>query len=230
MYSTRIPQVFRPGGRVRTPQLGIDLPTWFFEGLKGIDEDLFVLWHPYRLHWNDILNQYSGELEDPRLTISISPHYGDQELWGWVLTDGQKRPLSENRWHVWRLCRNYGWAHIFPILNTEEAHLKHYLHRLFLRTQIQDKYGIAGWQRFEKEEDELKQQKRVQDHENQFQDTMNENRSLMRVALENMERGYIQATNPTKEVIMSYPGQKKFDKIERPLTDKEGGFFAPGQD
>lgn len=230
MYSTHLPNIFRPGSFVRTPQLGVDLPTWFFEGLKGLDENLFVIWHPFRVLWDDVMNHYAGPLDDPRNTIHVDPRTGEQEIWGWLLTDGQGAPIPECKWHVWRLCGDRGWAHIFPINDISSDHLKHYLDRIHLRTQIMGKYGIKGWQRFEREEQALAHEARQQAHRNEFSDVMNENKSMIRVAVENMERGIVDSSNPTKEIIRSYAGQKHHTAIHRPLTDREGGFFTPNQD
>jgi hypothetical protein len=81
-----------------------------------------------------------------------------------------------------------------------------------------------------KTDDQDKLEAGLQQRDNLFQDTVSENKSFMREVKENFERGHVKPTNPTKESIMSYPRQKNFTKTERPLEDREGGLYIPGDD
>lgn len=225
MHSTQIPVVLRPGHYTRPLKLGLDLPSWFWDGLKGIDKDFFLVWHPYRLIWEDIINGYSGKADDPRLVIGQDVRYGAEELWGWVLTDGKGRPIPENKWHLWRLCGDRGWAHVCPITKTAEEDLRFYLDRIHLRAQISAKYGPLGWNKYEEEENAARVEMEAQRKQSMFQDATQENRGLMRRAMENLERGFTAPTNPTVEVIKSgYGGAVRYD---RPLTEKESGIVTP---
>ena len=48
-----------------------------------------------------------------------------------------------------------------------------------------------------------------------------------RKAMENFEHGITAPTNPMKESIISYAGQKNRSRIIRPLDDEEGGLVLP---
>ena len=215
----------RPRGISRkrfTP--GLDLPSWFDDGLKGIDNKLCLIYHPYRVMWDDMMNEYVGEIEDPRYTIH--QEFG-QENWGWVLTDGQGYPIPDHSWHIWRRCDPHGWAHIIQI---EDKH-GHYLHlilkRLYLQAKFTDRYGHRAWGRQVDDEHSKEAEVQQKDKESLFNAFQEENKWLLNRAKENFERGRIAPTNPTHESIVSYPGQVNRSRIVRPLDDREGGLVIP---
>lgn len=218
-----LPLLHRGEGNYKKLQPGIHLPSWLIDGCREIDSHLQFVWHPFEVLWDDIINQYPGSAEDPRFTIGRQDQYGDELLFGWVLTDGKGRPKQDNHWHLWRLCPDAGWAHIIKFQDNTEEYLRIFLDRFHLQAQIQEKYGNHGWNKFLRAEDATIQAQKETQAVNLFKDRSDENRSLMRKAYENFLNGKISATHPTKDVISSYAGQKNRSRIIRPLTDKEGG-------
>jgi len=59
-----------------------------------------------------------------------------------------------------------------------------------------------------------------------FDAVQDENKWLMRNAMENMERNVTAPTNPTVGQIISYPGQKNRGTMERPLEDEDVGLVG----
>ena len=223
----KLPLELRGEGRYRKLNLGIDCPNWFYDGIKAIDPHLYFVWHPFKVLYEDIMNNYSGGTEEARYTIGVQEKYGNELIFGYVLTDGAKRPLPDNRWHLWRLCKDRGWAHVAALEATSDEHyLKFVLDQMYVRDQVLTKYGAKGLTKFIREEQELFEEKKKTASANLFADINKENKRLFRSAYENFLNGKIEATNPTKDVIASFAGQKSHNRITRPITDEEGGLIT----
>jgi hypothetical protein len=204
------------------------LPRWFLDDIKAIDQRLYLVWHPFHLIWDNVMNQYTGSMEDPRFNIH---EYCGQEIWGWPLTDGKGKPTREDKWHLWRLNTELGWYHVMNIASDDPGHLKKVVRELWWQAKIADA-PMAAKSMVRKmkmdEDDELEAQQKARD--DLFNDTMRENKSFLREVQSNFECGRTAPTNPQKESIISFPGQKNFTKTVRPLDDKEGGLYIPGDD
>lgn len=229
MRDTIIPKDFRPGLRVRALEPGLHLPCWFVDDIKGIDENLHFVWHPYKVLYDDIVNADVGSLEDPRYYIGRYPGLGEQEIWGYPLTNSDGSPAIDAAWHIWRLCRPNGWAHILRIDETHERWLKFCVSRLFLADQVSSKYGHRAWNLYQREEQMVARQNKISDVNQLLMDTTEENKWLLKEAMSNFERGLIKPTNPTKETIASFANQTNHSRLERPLTDREGGLILPDE-
>ena len=206
-----------------SPNLGLDIPSWFFYNLRAIDQDFYLIKHKYRVMWDSIINEYEGELEDPRFTIH--EEFGALNF-GFVLTDNVGSPILENAVHLWRHCWPHGWAHILKLESTESEYLKLVLRRLHIQAKFTDRYGFRAWTRRLDEEHSEENEKMMADRQYAQQCLHEENKWLINKAKENYERGNIAPTNPTRDVITSYSGQTNRSKIERPLTDEEGGLVT----
>jgi hypothetical protein len=221
----KLPEELRPRGedyKVFTP--GIDLPSWFQDDLKSIDDKLFLVYHPYKVLWDDIINQYEGNLDDPRFTIH--KEHGTLNF-GFVLTDGQGYPTPDNTWHVWRLCIPHGWAHVIQVQDNHEEYLKLLVKRLHLQARFTDRYGFKAWGHHMDDEAEEQREKKQLDQEDLFGAFQKENDWLLKRAQENYMSGKIAPTNPQKQSIISYPGQVNRTATSRPLDDEEGGLYVP---
>ena len=219
----KLPNRWRPVGlRYRRLQLGLDLPAWFVDEIKAVDPNFYFVWHPYKVLYDDIMNQYSGELEDPRYVIG---DYGGDEVWGWILTDRENAPLPENKWHCWRLCQD-GWAHIFDVKAKDPDYLRIIINRLGLQKLVTSKYGFREYTKFMREERNKRRQKDVENEDQLFNDVQKENKSFFHRALDNFASGKTAPTRPEKDVIMSGPWSKR-SKITREITDTEGGLILP---
>ncbi len=221
-----LPETLRPRGVFHREFIpGLDLPSWFYYDLKAIDGKLHIIYHPYRVMWDDIINQYEGPLDDSRFSI----HYEHgQENWGFVLKQsGSDAPIEEASWHVWRLCEPYGWAHIVKIEAREGKYLELLTSRLNLQARFTDKYGHHAWNR-KTEADTSEMQEKAQDDKDDMMDAvMKENEWLTKKARENFQRGQTAPTNPQISKIISYPGQKNKSRTVRALSDTEGGLVIP---
>lgn len=229
MRSTTLPREYRPGLRVRELEPGLHLPCWFVDGIKSIDENLHFVWHPYKILYDDIVNADVGSLEDPRYYIGRYPGFGEQEIWGYPLRNRDGSPARDEAWHIWRLCRPYGWAHILRIDDTHERWLKFCLDRLYLADQISSRYGHRAWNLYQREEQLVARQNKIDDLNGLLMDTTKENKWLLNQAMDSFHRKMVAPTAPTRDVIASYPGQSDHSRITRPLTDKEGGLVVPDQ-
>lgn len=217
----KLPNTLRPSRSLnRECQRGIDLPSWFFDDLKAIDPKLYIVWHPYRVMWDNLMNQYEGELEDPRFTIHRE--HGE-EVWGFTMTDGRGAPIPEQAWHVWRLCEPHGWAHIIRIDYKSESYLKLLINRLHIQSRFREKYGDIAWNRHIDQEQTVEQQKKQDDKQRLFEACQEENKWVMRNAMDNFQRGKTAPTNPQKETISSFAGQTHRSKLIRPLDDADVG-------
>lgn len=203
---------------------GIDLPAGFIEDVKTIDNSLHFVWHPFRVQYDDIMNIYYGSLENPRWMIHEA--YG-QEIWGWALTDNNGTPIPENRWHIWQLTKDYGWAHVSNVASTEPEHLYRIVNRLGREKLYRAQYGAVKWNQKLREDLEAFEQKKINERHNLFADVQTANKSAMKTVMENLERGIVNPTRPTKDVITSYGGQGNRSRITREITDREGGLIIP---
>jgi hypothetical protein len=190
------------------------------DDLKSIDEKLYIVFHPFATIWDDMMNQYEGELEDPR--FSIHREHGE-EVWGFVTTDGDGAPIPEGAWHLWRLCEPHGWAHVVRVEDKSEEYLRLMINRLHIQSRFRDRYGDIAWNRNTRTEDEEAQIKAQDAKQEMFEAVQEENSWLTRNARDNMARGKTAPTNPTIEKVMSFPGQKKHTATSRPLEDVDVG-------
>ena len=220
-----LPAHLRPNGlQQRTLRVGVDLPAGFIEDIKTIDEQLFFVFHPYRINYDELTNRYYGSLEDPRWTICES--FG-REVWGWVLTDNHGVPIPDGTWHIWSMKKDFGYSHVSNIASLNPDHLKRIVDRLGREKRYKERYGPMDWNK-KMRRDEEEYQAKLQDAKDQeYLDIQRENKWLIRKAAENMERGIIGATNPVKETIASHAGQTHRSRLSRPLEDKEGGLYLP---
>lgn len=188
--------------------------------LKSIDDKLYIVYHPFAMIWDDIMNQYSGELEDPRFTIHRE--HGE-EVWGFVTTNGDGSPIPECAWHVWRLSEPHGWCHVVRIEDRSESYLRLMIERLHTQRGFRDKYGHIAWNRQWRSNEEEAQEKAQDDYQEGFEAVQKENSWLTKNARDNMSRGITAPTNPTVEKIVSYAGQKNRTATSRPLEDEDVG-------
>ena len=217
----KLPSTLRPSNstyRECTP--GKDLPSWFLDNLKSIDSKLYVVFHPFATIWDDMMNQYEGELLDPRFTIH--QEHGE-EVWGFVTTRGDGSPIPECAWHVWRLCEPHGWAHVVRVDSKNQEYLNLMINRLHTQAEFRNKYGDIAWNRNMRFENEESQAKAQDDYQEQFEAVQEENAWLTRNARENMQKGVTAPTNPQKETIASFAGQTHRSRLSRPLEDADVG-------
>ena len=221
----RLPEELRPRNvHYKKCELGVDLPASFVYSLRSIDSNLYPVFHPYKLLWDSIINDYAGELEDPRYQINYN--YGELNL-GFVLTDGKGRPVPDRTWHIWRICRPHGWAHVINIDSKDRKYLNLLAYRLYLQALYNERYGHRGYGRILEEMD-IKRRDKLQSEQ---KDLMNEiqqaNSGMLARVADNFSRGITKVTNPKKEIITSYSGQRNKSKIIRTITDEEGGLIVP---
>jgi hypothetical protein len=190
------------------------------DDLKSIDEKLYLVHHKFALIWDDMMNQYEGELEDPRFTIHRE--HGE-EVWGFVTTDGDGAPIPEGAWHVWRLCEPHGWAHVVRVESKHDQWLGLLVSRLHIQKTFRDKYGDIAWNRLTRDEQEAAQIKMQDAQQEGFEAVQEENSWLLKNARDNMSRGITAPTNPMMETIVSYSGQKNKSRTSRPLDDSDVG-------
>lgn len=220
----RIPKEFRQGGRLaRNCIPGLDLPAYFLDNIQSIDPNIYPVFHQYRIIWDDIQNSHTGEIEDPRFHIGYYPGFSI-ELWGYPLKDLKDNPIEEPAWHLWRKSQ-VGWSHIVKIESKDPFYLNILTRRLHLQALYREKYGNLAWNKKMREDEEAAREKEIENQNQTFQDIQKENKGFIRKAMEEFERGNVNPTNATKEIICSYSGQKNRTKIVRPITDKEGGLI-----
>lgn len=221
----KTPQVHRPIGLSRRNVVpGLDLPNRFIDEVRGIDGNLYFVWHPYRVLYDDVINCYTGSLEDPR--FSINERFGC-EVWGWPLLDNEGEPIKENRWHIWRL-HAHGWSHVIDVASRRPDHLSKIVEKLARAAKLADMNRLERMN-FLQEEQELVVKKKQEAAEDLWKETQKANSKLMRTAAENFAMGKTAPTNPTKDIITSYKDQVNRSKITRTITDKEGGLILPDE-
>jgi hypothetical protein len=183
------------------------------------------VFHQYKVLYESVVtNDYAGELDNPRYEINRQHGYLN---FGFVLTDGKGTPSPDGHWHVWRLCRPHGWAHVFDIQTKDQVYLNRFLRLLWLQGQYNDKFKTRGYSRMLEELD-IEKRKKLQDEEQEmFGEIQNANSELMSRAKQNMMSGIMNKPAPQKEIIMSSSGLSKRGKIVRDATDREGGIIIP---
>ena len=203
---------------------GVDLPAWFYYNLKSIDENFCFIYHPYDVLWDDIINEYSGSLEDPRFSIHKE---AGEVVFGFILTNNVGNPKPDGKWHLWRWSDNApGFAHIVKVDSKDPNYLMLLLSRIYLQAVYNNK-GNKAWRDKLMQDADAKEEKALKDREDKFKDVQNENSWLLKAAKDNMERGNIKPTNPQHGQIISYPGQKNRSTIRRPVTDEEAKLIIP---
>ena len=226
---SHLPKYLRPMGLNRRDfRKGIDLPAWFHDEIKCIDKDLYFVWHPFQVIYENVMNQYSGGAEDTRFCIN---EYCGQEIWGWPLKEADERPIEENRWHLWRLNSCLGWCHVINVASNSPEHLRKVLRELHWQARISEApMAQKAMVRAMKTDEEDRMEAAIAARDSLFDDTRKENKAFLKEVKENFERGHVKPTNPQKESVYSFPGQKNFTKTVRPLEDREGGLVIPGDD
>ena len=225
MSVLRLPSDLRPRNTYyRQCDLGVDLPANFMSNLRGLDENLYPVFHRRRLLWDSMINDYSGSIEDPRYQIE----YKHGELnFGFVLTDGKGRPIDDGHWHIWRLCRPYGWAHIIKLESKDAQYLDLAVKQLWLQDKFNSKYGHRGWTRYLESLDIEARQKKMDEQQDLMNEINKANRAMISRAMDNFNRDVTAPTNPEKETIFSGAGISHRSKLIRPATDREGGLILP---
>lgn len=220
-----LPDILRPTGiQHRDFVPGYHLAASFYRDIKSLDSKLHFVWHPWKIMYDNITNQYTGGLEDPRFSIH---EFAGEEVWGWPLKDHQGAPVQEAKWHLWRLCWPYGWCHIVGIETDHSEYLSLLINRLHLQAIVREQYGDRAWNLRQRDEQEEQTNKDLDSRQDLFDAVQDENKWLVRRAAENFERGQTAPTNPKKETIVSYAGQKDHSRTVRPLDDTEGGLYIP---
>lgn len=225
----KLPKKGRPLGiRYRQCDLGVDLPAGFVYDLKGIDYNLFPIFHPYKILYDDFVNEYVGALDDPRHSITENSFKVGELVMGYVLTDGQEIPIPDGHWHVWRWCEPArAWAHIIKIESCDTFYLDLLIRKLWLQVQYSDKFGHRGFRRVLEEADVEKRNKLLDEKKDLMNEIYKVNSSIMHRVMDNFSSGKVKPTNPQKESIVSYSGQKNKSRTSRPLEAKEGGLILP---
>jgi len=220
--SYRLPSRFLPVGvKYKKVIPGIDFPAAFLDELKSIGSNLYLIFHPFKVEYDNVMNTYTGKIDDPRFNIHVDE--GTNELvMGWVLRNPDNSPLKENLWHIWQV-HTHGFSHVAPILSNEPRYLSLLARRLYLQGRFTDKYGAKMYTRQVQNMAVEVQEKQKKDLEEMQMAIQEENSSLLSRAIENFQRGIIKPTNPTVDKIYSYKGQGNRSRIVRPMTDKEGG-------
>jgi len=220
---TSLPEMFRPrGARYRKVQLGIDFPSSFYDDLKSVDEDLWLVWHRFAVNYEGIiLNDYSGPSDNPRIKIDV---VAGELCFGEPRIDMMTRePIEENRWHIWRLNRHAGWSHVAPVEDDNPEYLNGLVYRLYLQDQVHAKSrtGYKEYRKLQEEARERAREKAQQEESDRMTAWQTENKELLDKAKDNLTRGKVDVTNPKHESIMSYTGQKHRSTLKRPLDDSD---------
>ena len=221
---SHLPPDLRPEGlqhRILVP--GLHLPADFIQEIKGIDDHLHFVFHPYRVQYDDLMNKYYGSLEDPRWTIH--EEHGE-EVWGWIMTMPNGAPIPDMTWHIWQLKLDVGWSHVANLPEVSNSTLNTIVNRLGREKVYKAKYGSLAWNQLKRKEDEEREAKAKDAQDQRFADIQRENSWLTRKAMENLDRGITAPTRPEKDIIMSGAGITNRSKIVRPITDKEGGLYT----
>jgi len=219
MIDTKLP--LNVGGYSRTVTPGIEFPAWFIQSIKEIDRNLHFVWHAYDSLTENPINEYAGRLDDPRFTIH--EQFG-QVVFGYLPTNRFGEPLPKNEWHIWWKREGMGWFHVMPIFSLSEPYLKLVADRLHTQAKAMDRAKARHYVRdlLQAEADEVLRVKIKKDADN-FKDQNKSNKRLIQTAMENLSRGKILPTNPSKQSIISYPGQKNRGGLIVPVSEREGG-------
>lgn len=225
----RLPEKGLPVGMpYKVCEMGVDLSAHFLHDLRSLDDQLYVIWHPYQILWDDMVNDYTGSLEDPRYYIGVNSARAGELVMGHILTNGQDIPTPDGNWHVWRWCEPASaWAHVIAIESKDQMYQQLLIRRLWLQARYNDRYGHRGYQNMMEQADLDERAKMQADKVDLMNDISKANQSMMSRVRDNFEHGRTDPTNPMKETITSYAGQLNKSKTVRPLTDKEGGIDLP---
>jgi hypothetical protein len=112
---------------------------------------------------------------------------------------------------------------VVRVESKDGEYLKLMVDRLNIQARFRDRYGDIAWNRNTRSEDEEAQIKAQDAHQEMFEAVQEENSWLTRNARDNMSRGITKPTNPQKETIASYAGQKHRSRLSRPLEDADVG-------
>jgi len=208
--------------------LGVDLPAQLFYDLRGLDGNFYFIYHPYRILWDNIVNEYTGKLDEERYPVVENSFKYGQLVMGHVLSNGQGIPAPEGNWHLWRYCSAINsWAHIIEIKYKDPIYMKLIVERIWLQAKYNDRYGHRSYQKMMEEAD-LKQRAKIQDEKQDLMNQINKaNTALVGRAMYNFEHGRVKPTKPKKDIIVSGAGINKRSRITRDLTDREGGLILP---
>jgi len=220
------PKRHRPSkDRLRKMRPGLDVGCKFLDELKSIDENLYLVWHPYKVIYESLMNVYTGPTGDDQ-RFNIHEEYGE-EVWGFPTKASRNDgPQAECKWHVWYLHQE-GYYHVSVLEDTDPRYLDVLARRLYLQSVISDKYGKLAWNRMQREEQERYTQAKQAASEDLYNMVQKENSWLTQKAMDNFQAGKTAPTNPTKEIITSFSGQGNKSKIVRPISDTEGGLILP---
>lgn len=218
--------MFRKITPARVLQPGLDLPRWFIDDLLAIDKNFHFVFHEWRVQWDNVMNYYEGSEEDPRCSIH---EFAGKECWGLPLADSKGDPIPENKWHVWCHRSDYGYSHVINVDSRDPLHLRKVVDTVHLEAILRDK-GRRAYIEAKQESQKSEQRSVFAEATEKFNYMEKENRKLTKEAYENFERAggkldskYVKPTNPTRESIYSYPGQKNRSTKHIPITDKEAG-------
>ncbi len=230
MVRLKVPSCYRSGGYLKPCELGVDLPAWFVDGVQAIDKDLYPIFHPFQVIWDDLINNHSGSLDDPRFTIGTPPGFS-YELWGYPMKQRRSdAPILDGTWHLWRACHSVGaWAHVIRLESRNDEYLAAVLELLYFNAKFSDKYGHHALNRHREEEQENLTAKEQQDRDDLFTQISKANKRLLTSAAAELASGRYRPTNPQKETIIGYAGQTNRSRIVRPLEDREGGLIVPDE-
>ncbi len=201
---------------------GVDLPAWFVNNMLELDDKFHFVYHKWSLMWDDVMNYHTGYLDHPR--FSIHEEHMDT-CWGWPLTDGEGRPVPEEKWHIWRKVNDTGYYHVIDLSSTSGEHLVKVLDILYHQAKFHDK-GRQALIEDMKETQAAAEKKKEDSSKEKWEYLQDHNKPLLKEAMENFGRDKTAPTNPTKDIIFSYANQKNHTKIVRPLTDKDVGLLG----
>jgi len=220
----KLPENGRPRlNNYRKCAIGIDLPCAFFDDLKAIDNDLYVVWHPYQLLYDEIANAGDGTSTDPR--YAIQDQFGHL-CFGYVMRTITGAPMPDSTWHVWRYAWPHGWVHVVQLKSTDPEYLGIVAKNLFFQKQLLAKYGPKAFSRDIAEKDDKKKADALKAKDEMHKMWQLENKWLIKKAMDNMASGFTQATNPTKDIIISGSGLGHRTKRIVPIDEeKDGGVY-----
>jgi hypothetical protein len=200
-----------------------DVPEWFYWNIKAIDPHLYFVYHPWKIMYDNVMNEYEGAIDDGRFRIQ---EWHGQLSFGYPLKrsdcDG---PIEEAKWHLWRLCWPHGWCHVTPLEAVEPEYLVLLSKRLYLQATISDKYSQKEYAKMTLKQQHEARIKKQDEADQLYADVQKENSWLVNSAMENFASGKTAPSNPTKEIITNINPKK----IVRPLHDTEGGLYLPDE-
>lgn len=211
-----LPNKHRPNGEYRKLNLGLDVPSQFFDDLQSIDSGLYLVWHPYQVMWESIIqNTYTGKAEFPRHRNQIK--FGQVCFGTPVMTP---EPVPENKWHIWRLSE-HGWSHIMPLAYSSRDYLRQVARELYSQTKGIERVGVRNYNTDMRDKSKQIKDEDIKRQSEVLNDTHKANKGFWNAAAENFARGHVAPTNPMKETISSYKGQSNKTKRVRPLRDED---------